>query len=78
MSGAVPARVSGCDDFNIGGLLLSVLQVEGTVQIVVRTEPSTLWPMKALANVFAEPGTADALRACADFLDGLNLQEPMA
>ena len=78
MSGAAPARVQAMDDFNIGGLLLTVLQVEGTVQLVVRTEGSNLWPMKALANVFVEAATADALRACAAFLDGLALQERVA
>ena len=72
------ARVSGCDDFDIGDLLLTVLQVEGTVQLVVRLPASNIWPIKAVANVFVGPGTADALRGCADFLDGLNRQERVA
>ena len=83
MTGAVvrkvaQARVSGCDDFDIGDLLLTVLQVEGTVQLVVRAPASNLWPVKSVANVFVGPGTADALRACAAHLDGLNLQERVA
>jgi hypothetical protein len=73
MSAATPARVSACDDFDIGDLLLTVLQVEGTVQLVVRTPASNLWPIKALVNVFVGPTTAAALRACADHLDGLEL-----
>ena len=102
MKKAVPARVSGCDDFDIGDLLLTVLQVEGRFapgkpssgwfsaksarpvagpgrgQLVVRTPASNLWPVKSVANVFVGPGTADALRACAAHLDGLNLQERVA
>ena len=73
MSGRVAqARVSGCDNFDVGDLLLTVLQVDGTVQLVVRLPASNIWPIKAVANVFVGPGTADALRNCAAFLDGLN------
>ena len=74
MSAASQARVQSCDDFDIGDLLLTVLVAEGVPQIVVRGPASNLWPVKAFCNALVVPGTAAALRACADHLDALELE----
>ena len=74
---AALARVTACDDFDIGDLLLTVLVAEGVASIAVRGPASDLWPVKAFCNALVGPGTA-ALRACADHLDGLDLREVAA
>ena len=74
MTAASPARVSACDDFDIGDLLLTVLVAEGVASIAVRAPASNLWPVRAFCNALVCPGTAAALRACADHLDGLEVE----
>ena len=74
MSAAAHARVTACDDFDIGDLLLTVLVAEGVASIAVRGAASNLWPVKSFCNALVGPGTAAELRACADHLDSLELE----
>lgn len=78
MTAASPARVQSCADFDIGDLLLTVLVAEGVASIAVRGPASNLWPAKAFCNALVGPGTAAALRACADHLDAVEIRERAA
>lgn len=73
-SGAKAATVQAAQDFDLCGLRLVVLQVEGTVQLVFLRDGWEGGPRKALANVFADSDTPAQLRAIAAHLDGLPLE----
>lgn len=73
LSGAKAATVQAAQDFDLCGLRLVVLQVEGTVQLVFLRDGWEGGPRKALANVFADSETPEQLRALADHLDRLPL-----
>lgn len=74
------AQVTRAAEFPLAGMLVIVAEVEGTVQLVFASEG---WPdaadgrRKVMSNVFADRATPAELRALADHLDGLALDDPM-
>ena len=77
-SGAKFATVQAAQDFDLCGLRLVVAQVEGTVQLVFLRDGWEGGPRKALANAFADSATPVQLRALADHLDTLPLDDAAA
>lgn len=79
---ATLARVTSARDFALCGMNVTVGEIEDTVQLMFGTEG---WPAdangsgrrKVMANVFANRATPAELRALADYLDGLALEDPM-
>jgi hypothetical protein len=69
IAAAQQARVKSLAHFPLASFRVTVLEVEGTVQLVYAAEE---WPgVKTLANQFAGPETAGQLRAIADHLDAV-------
>lgn len=77
---ATRAHVARAVEFPLAGMLVIAAEIEGTVQLVFASEG---WPdtpsgrCKVMANVFANRATPAELRALADHLDGLALEDPM-
>jgi hypothetical protein len=72
---ATLARVTSARDFALCGMNVTVGEIEGTVQLMFGTDG---WPesrRKVMANVFANRATPGELRALADYLDGLALED---
>lgn len=73
MSGAAQkAKVAGCAHFPLADMRVTVLEVEGTVQLVCARE----WDQgrfNTMFNAFAAGATAGELRAIADHLDQIGV-----
>lgn len=74
---ASPVRITRARDFGLCGMNVTVAEIEGTVQLLFGVDG---WPegrRKVMANVFAHTTTPGELRALADHLDTLALEEPV-
>lgn len=63
-------------DFALCEMRVTVLQFEGTVQLVFLTDAWEGGPRKVMTNRFCDLDTPGQLRALADHLDSLPLSEP--
>lgn len=71
MSGAARAVVTRAVDFPVGDLVISVGEIEGTVQLIVTRDGWVPGRRDVLCNEFADSGTPDQLRALAVHLDAI-------
>lgn len=72
MSGAQRAHVSRAADFPVADMVVTVGEIEGTVQLIITRGGWAGGARNVLCNEFANPDTADQLRRLADHLDTIS------